>query len=128
MKNTRDFLNKLQVGYKNRSYSIKIYFTSENLKIVHFFYERNWIKMYFIEKNQIIIYLRYINNKPLFLKIKFISTSGHRKYFSRKTIPFWKRNVGGNANILLYTSFGLKTLKFVENLSIGGEISYMLYE
>lgn len=128
MKNTRDFLNKLQIGYKNRSFLIKIYFTPDNLKIVQFFYEKNWIKMYFIEENKIVIYLRYINNKPLFLKIKFISTPGHRKYFSKESISFFKKNIGGNTNILLYTSFGLKTLKFVENLSIGGEISYMLYE
>jgi len=84
--------------------------------------------MYCIKNNEIIIYLRYINNKPLFLKIKFISTSGHRKYYSKKSIIYFKKYLGGNANILLYTSFGLKTLKFVENLSIGGEISYLLYE
>lgn len=84
--------------------------------------------MYFIKNNEITVYLRYINNKPLFLKIKFISKAGHRRYFSKKSIPFFKKYMGGNANILLFTSFGLKTLKFVENLSIGGEISYLLYE
>jgi ribosomal protein S8 len=72
--------------------------------------------------------LRYINNKPLFLKIKFISTPGHRKYYSKQGLISFKKSLGGNANILLYTSFGLKTLKFAENLTIGGEISYVLYE
>jgi ribosomal protein S8 len=84
--------------------------------------------MYNIKNNNIIVYLRYINNKPLFLQIKFISTAGHRKYYSKKSIIYFKKYSGGNANILLYTSFGLKTLKFAENLSIGGEISYLLYE
>ena len=128
MKNLREFLNKLSIGYKCRSNFIKLYSNTENCKIVHFFYEKGWIKMYCIKNNEIIIYLRYINNKPLFLKIKFISTPGHRKYYSKKSIIYFKKYLGGNANILLYTSFGLKTLKFAENLSIGGEISYLLYE
>lgn len=128
MQNIKNFLNKLQVGYKCRSASIHLYLNSENIKIVHFFYEKGWIKLYNIKNNNIIIFLRYINNKPLFLKIKFISTPGHRKYYSKQGLVYFKKSLGGNANILLYTSFGLKTLKFAENLAIGGEISYLLYE
>lgn len=128
MNNLREFLIKLQVAYKSRSFLIKIYLNSENYKIVNFFYEKNWIKMYFIKNNEIIIYLRYINNKPLFSKIKFISTSGHRQYYNKKSITFFKKNISGNANVLLFTSFGLKNLKAVENLSIGGEIICLLYE
>lgn len=128
MKNIEKFLNKLQVAYKCRSTSIELYLNNENIKIVHLFYEKGWIKFYNIKDTKIIIYLRYLNNKPLFLKIKFISTSGHRKYYSKKGIIYFKKYLGGNANILLYTSFGLKIFKFAENLSIGGEISYLLYE
>ena len=84
--------------------------------------------MFFIKNNEIIVYLRYINNKPLFSNIKFISTSGHRKYYNQKSISNFKKNSGGNANVLLFTNFGLKNLKFVENLSIGGEIICLLYE
>jgi len=128
MKNVREFLNKLQIAYKARSVFVKVYSNVENLKLIYFFYEKGWIKMYSIKNNEIIIYLRYINNKPLFSKIKCISTSGHRKYFSKESLKFFKKYTGGNTNILLYTSFGLKTLQFVEKMSIGGEISYMLYE
>ncbi len=128
MNNLRKFLTKLQVGYKSRNVFIKLYLNSENYNIVNFFYEKNWIKMFFIKNNEIIVYLRYINNKPLFLNIKFISTPGHRKYYSNKSISYFKKNTGGNANVLLFTSFGLKNLKFVENLSIGGEIVCLLYE
>lgn len=130
MKSTREFLNKLQIGYKCRSFTITIPLTKENLSNVDFFYEKNWIKLYTLQKDKIIVYLRYINNKPLFTKIKFISTPGHRKYFSKKSMPFFKKSLGGNANILMYTVFGgLQTIKFVENtLNIGGEISYVLYE
>jgi ribosomal protein S8 len=84
--------------------------------------------MFFIKNDEIIVYLRYINNKPLFLNVKFVSTSGHRKYYNQKSISFFKKHQGGNANVLLFTSFGLKNLKFVENLSIGGEIICLLYE
>jgi ribosomal protein S8 len=84
--------------------------------------------MYKILNKKIIIFLRYIKNKPLFLKIKFISTSGFRQYLSKKSIPFFKKNLGGHARILLNTSYGLLNLNIVEKLVIGGEISYILYE
>jgi len=128
MKNIRKFLNKLYIGYKCRSIFIKLFLNADNLKIIHYFYEKNWIKSYFIKNNEIFVYLRYIKNKPLFIKIKFVSTTGHRKYFTKESVHFYKKNVGGNANILLHTSLGVLTLKSVENLSIGGEISYLLYE
>jgi len=41
MKYTREFLNKLQVGYKCRSFSITIFLNKENIAIVDFFYQRN---------------------------------------------------------------------------------------
>jgi len=85
--------------------------------------------MYTLSNNKIIVYLRYINNKPLFTKIKFISTPGHRKFFSKESIPFFKKSIGGNANILMNTIYGLQTVKSIENrFNIGGEISFVLYE
>jgi len=78
--------------------------------------------------HKVIIYLRYINNKPLFLKIKLKSTAGYRQYISKKSIPFFKKNLGGHARILLHTSYGLLSLNVVEKLVIGGELSYILYE
>lgn len=130
MKYTREFLNKLQIGYKCRSFFIKIIFNNENMAIVEFFYKKNWIKMYVVDNNKIIVYLRYINNKPLFTKIKFISTPGFRKYYTKKSLPFFKKNIGGNANILMYTIYGLQTVDFIEDVlnNTGGEISYVLYE
>lgn len=128
MKNIREFLNKISVGYKCRSTFIEMSCNVENLKIIHFFYEKGWIKMYRILNSNVIVYLRYIKNKPLFIKIKFISTPGFRKYLSKKSIPFFKKNLGGHARILLNTSYGLLTLNIVEKLVIGGEVSYILYE
>jgi len=128
MKIIREFLNKLQIGYKCRSTYVKIRFTTENFKIVQLFFEKSWIKLYHIENNEIKIYLRYIKNKPLFKKIEFISTSGHRKYITKEGLTYFKKNKGGNSRILLFTSYGLLSSKVCENLSIGGEISYILYE
>ena len=122
MKNIRNFLNKLHIGYKCRSVFIKVSLTIENSKIVHYFYDKSWIKSYFVKNNEIYIYLRYINNKPLFIKIKFVSTSGFRKYFTKEGILFYKKYVGGNAQSLIHTSYGLLQLKSVENLGIGGEV------
>lgn len=128
MKVVREFLNKIQIGYKCRSTLIKVNFTVENSKIVQLFYEKSWIKMYSIQNDKILVYLRYVNNKPLFIKIKFVSTSGSRKYFTNKGVTIFRKNLGGSARILLNTSYGLLNSKTVENLFIGGEISYILYE
>lgn len=129
MKSLREFLNMLQVGYKCRSLTITLNYNKKNLDIVNFFYKKSWIKMYNLFDNKIIVYLRYVNNKPLFIKIKFISTSGHRKFFTRRSIPFFKKSLGGNANILIHTIYGLHTVKYIENLfKVGGEISFVLYE
>lgn len=127
MKSIREFLNKMHIGYKCRSIYIKVAVNVENSKIVHFFFEKGWIKLYFIQDNEIVIYLRYINNKPLFTKIKFISTKGHRKYYSKESLYFYKKYNGGNANILLYTSYGLLSLNSAKQLAIGGEVAYLLY-
>ena len=128
MKVVREFLNKVQIGYKCRSTFITVNFTAENSKIVQFFYEKNWIKMYSVKNNKIVVYLRYVNNKPLFIKIKFVSTAWSRKYFTKEGITFFRKNLGGSSRILLNTSYGLLSSKTVENLAIGGEISYILYE
>lgn len=128
MKIVREFLNKLSIGYKCRSTYITLCFSPENLKIVQFFYEKNWIKLYSIKNNKICVYLRYIRNKALFTRIEFISTSGYRRYFTKEGLIYFKKNKGGNARILLNTNVGLLSSKVVNNLSIGGEISYILYE
>lgn len=128
MKIIREFLNKLSIGYKCRSTYITLNFTPENLKIVRLFYEKSWIKIFSIQNDKIKIYLRYIKNKPLFIKVEFISTSGHRKYLTKEGITYFKKNKGGSARILLNTSYGLLNLKSCEKLAIGGEISYILYE
>lgn len=128
MKSIREFLNRLHIGYKCRSVSIKVPFTTENSKIIQFFYDKSWIKMYNIRDKNFEVYLRYVNNKPLFTKIKFISTPGYRRYFSKEGVQFYKKFNGGNAHVLLHSSLGLLTLKSSEKLSIGGEISYILYD
>lgn len=128
MHNLHNFLNRLRVGYKCRSAFITLYFSAENIKFLHFFYKKCWIKHYLIQGKQIIVYLRYINNKPLFNKISLISTPGFRQYLSLKGLTYYKRNMGRGALVLLYTSYGLLTLKEAKNLKIGGEISFILYE
>ena len=40
MKNIREFLNKISIGYKCRSIFIEMSYTIGNLKIIHFFYEK----------------------------------------------------------------------------------------
>ena len=74
------------MGYKSRSTFITMKLNTENLKILNYFYKKSWIRHYLIKNdNKIFVYLRYINNKPLFYNIELVSTPGNRIYLQKKS-------------------------------------------
>lgn len=124
----QEFINRLKIGYKCRSTSIKLLYNNGFLKILFYFWKKGLIRHYIIKNNEIIVYLRYLNNKPLFNNIKVISTKGYRRYLSKKGLKFYKRWHGRNSLILLYTSKGLLTLEDAEYLNLGGELSFIFFD
>lgn len=122
------FINKLKIGYSCRSVSIEILLNNGNLKILHFFFKRGWIRHYLIKNKTIIVYLRYVQNKPLFNKIKLISTKGCRRYVSIEGLQYYRRLISRSSLVLLSTSKGLLTLKEAEDLKIGGELFFIFFE
>lgn len=123
-----NFINKIKIGYSCRSVSIEILLNNGNLKILHYFFKKGWIRHYLIKENKIIVYLRYIQNKPLFNKIKMISTKGCRRYVSKEGLQYYRRLIGRSSLVLLSTSKGLLTLKEAEDLNIGGELFFIFFE
>ena len=119
-----NFVNILKVGYQNRKKQLKIKNVHLNMLLLRFFYKRGFIYHWKFIDNDIIVYLRYINNKPLFTKIKIVSSGGSRFFVpKRKNIKFYKDNI----DIILFTPKGLLGIQEAENLGIGGEVFFIIY-
>lgn len=119
-----NFISILKVAYLGRKKTINIKFENFTFDLLIFFYKKGWILSWILIDSGVQIYLRYINNKPIFSNIKIISKSGYRVYKpKKKTIKYYKDNI----DIILLTSKGLMTLKEADNLQIGGEVYFIIY-
>lgn len=119
-----NFVNILKVGYQNRKKKLKIKNVHLNMNLLNFFYKRGFISYWSFVDDGIIVILKYTNNKPLFTKIKIVSSGGGRVYVpKRKNIKYFKDNI----DIILFTSKGLLSVKEAENLGIGGEVFFIIY-
>lgn len=124
LKNRIQFVNIIKVGYITRKKIINIKYNNFSFDLLFFFYKKGWILSWILIDSGIKIYLRYINNKPIFKKIKIISKAGFRIYKSKKKkIKYYNDNI----DIILLTSKGIMTLKDAEKLQIGGEIFFIIY-
>ena len=83
-------------------------------------WDEGYISGYTVDKlnNNIIIFLKYQNNKPVIKKIKCISKPGSRIFYTVKQL--WKIDSSKNF-LILSTNKGLKTLNDCKKLNIGGE-------
>lgn len=127
MRQLLHLINKINIGYSNRSNSISVPLNNGNLKILHYFFKRYWIRHYLLKDNVIIVYLRFTSNKPLFYNIKVVSTKGCRKYASRESLQSYKYLISRSCLVLLSTSKGFLTMKEAEDLQIGGEILFLFF-
>ena len=82
-------------------------------------WNEGFILGYTIEKeNKLKIFLKYKNNKPVIKKIKNLSKSGLRMYYSNSQI--WKLETS-KFFLILSTNQGLKTIAECKKLNMGGE-------
>lgn len=83
-------------------------------------WDEGYISGYTIDKqnDNLIIFLKYHNNKPVIKKIKCISKPGSRIFYTIKQL--WKIDSSKNF-LILSTNKGLKTLNECKKLNIGGE-------
>lgn len=124
LKGLINFVNILKVGYKNRKKKLEIKQEHLNYNLLSFFYKRGFITSWYFTENGINVFLKYINNKPLFTKIKIVSSGGGRFFVpKRKNIKYFKDNI----DIILFTSRGLLSVKEAEELGIGGEVFFIIY-
>jgi ribosomal protein S8 len=124
LKGLTNFVNILKVGYKCRKSILNVKNRHLNMNLLNFFYKRGFISYWRLKKDSVDIGLRYINNQPIFTKIKIVSRGGFRRFIpKRKNIKYLKDNI----DIILFTSKGLLSLKEAQTLGIGGEVFFIIY-
>lgn len=76
-----DLISRLKVASKGHFKTIKVLNTKFSIQLLHIFYVHGLINGYrVIGLNQIIVILKYYQNKPIFFDVKLISTPGKKVY------------------------------------------------
>lgn len=77
-----DLITRLKVGFKTRSMSIKVPKTKLNINFLFLLYKIGLIRSFHILSNEknILVYLKYKNNKSVIYSIDLISKPSKRVY------------------------------------------------
>ena len=100
-----NLINIIKLGYLSRSSFVKIQYSKKNFVFIKFLFNQGFIKHYTIKNQYILIFLRYIYNKPLIQNIKFISKKGYRRYVTYKNLKSLDL-IHGTNTLILSTSKG----------------------
>ena len=99
-------------------------YSEKNIKLLKSLYTQGFIQSYIvsIKSDRIKIYLRYIDNKPVFTQLKFISTTLNSKTISFKELAFLfnKRFI-----LFLNTNMGIKTVSECKKFYKGGKMMFV---
>jgi ribosomal protein S8 len=79
--NLASFVAVLKVASRSHLKSIKIAKTTLNLLVLDVLYKNGIIRGFFIADNfEVLVYLKYYQNRPVFFDINIVSTPGNRIY------------------------------------------------
>jgi small subunit ribosomal protein S8 len=109
-------------GYNLKLKTVEISNSILCTKVLLILYRLGFINGYYIKnKMKVIVYLKYINNRPCIRNIVRVSTPGHRVYM---TISKFKTHLKkkGHGFFIFSTNKGLLTDEEVLNFNIGGEV------
>lgn len=123
MDNISNLISKIKNGFLSKKTKIVQKESKQILNILNILIKEGFIKNYRVnEKKQIIIYLKYKNNKSIINNIKRISKPGKRIYIKNKDL--YKKKQGF---FIISTSIGFLTLLEAKKLNIGGELICNIY-
>lgn len=120
----RNSINNIKIAYAAKKPYTFIKKTKKTLKFTEYLFVKGYLKNYKIYKNHIILWLRYIDNAPLFNKIKIISKKGFRIYLKKKKLNYLSNKQG--STVLLNTKYGLIDLEEALLKKEGGEFFLLL--
>lgn len=112
----------IKTGYNLKLSKVEIANSSVCVNVLLLLYKLGYIKGYFVkDKKKVIIFLKYINNKPCIRNIYRVSTPGRRVYLTIKKL---KENIKrkNNGFYIFSTNKGLLTDEEVLAFNLGGEV------
>ena len=116
-----DFVSIINNGQLSKKLTVKFKKKKSCEKLLNILWDEGYILGYKTSKNNqsiIVVYLKYTNNLPSIKKIKIISKSSLRVYYSIKQLWKLKENQG---LIILSTTQGLLSVNSCKKFGIGGE-------
>lgn len=117
-----NMISIIKNGYNLKLTKVEIMNSKICLNILLILYRLGFIKGYLIKnKKTIIIFLKYINNKPVIRNIVRISSPGKRIYMNIKKFKYHLKKKS-NGFYIFSTSKGLLTDEEVLFFNIGGEV------
>jgi small subunit ribosomal protein S8 len=117
-----NMLSIVKVGCNARHLQVTVQNSKLCINVLSVLYKLGYIRGFIVKdkKKNIIILLKYINNKPVIRNIAVISTPGRRTYIKHKKLEkFLKKKDSGF--LLLSTSKGILTDEESNIFKIGGE-------
>ena len=117
-----NMISIIKVGHNAKHLNVTIQNSKLCINILATLYKLGYIRGYTIkDKKNVIVLLKYINNKPAIRNIYVISTPGRRKYIDHKTLSseLKKKDSGF---FILSTSKGILTDEESSMFCIGGEV------
>jgi small subunit ribosomal protein S8 len=116
-----NMLSIIKVGCNARHLQVTVQNSKLCINVLKVLYKLGYIRGFIVkDKKNIIILLKYINNKPVIRSIAIISTPGRRTYIKhRKLEKFLAKKDSGF--LLLSTSKGVLTDEESNIFKIGGE-------
>lgn len=115
--NTSNLFSKIVNGSLAGKFFIKILKSKKLVQILNILNKEGYIKGFEIKENNLIVFLKYIQNKPVITKISSISKPGKRFYIKNKNVFKLQGNL-----YILSTSQGLVTNIEAKKVNIGGEL------
>lgn len=116
-----NMLSIVKVGCNARHLQVTVQNSKLCINVLSVLYKLGYIRGFIVkDKKNIIILLKYINNKPVIRNIAVISTPGRHTYIKHKKLEkFLKKKDSGF--LLLSTSKGILTDEESNIFKIGGE-------
>jgi small subunit ribosomal protein S8 len=117
-----NMISIIKVGCNARHLNVIVQNSKLCLNVLTVLYKLGYIRGYIIkDKKNVVVLLKYINNKPTIRNINVISTPGRRKYIDYKTLQSELKKKD-NGFFILSTSKGIITDEESLMFNIGGEV------
>ena len=107
-----DCLSRLTIASLQKKPNVVVLKNKLTILVLYFLYREGYISGFsIINLNEILVNLKYINNKPMFTKFKLYLKPGRKTYIKWKEITkYYKNNMNISSKFVLSTSFGIMNL------------------